>query len=320
MVVDAGGNPPLRSEERENPPGAPVRPKRPREMQDALNYYLYHPLAWQLARRLARTPLTPNMVSVIGALFVVAAAVSYSALPWPAGAVLGLALHMTWHVVDGADGDLARITGKSSPLGEMVDGICDYVSHIILYVVLAFVLARTMGLGVAWAWTGAAGLSHIVQSNHVEVQRRFYQYWIYGVPFLHHSRNDEIGLFNRKNGVARVFQVIANLYLRLAAGMTPYLEKVDEAVTAAAGDPANDFGRLAAIRAEISAENRPLLLLLKFLGPNPRAIVLGLAMIAGSPLYYFIYQGVVLNVLLVISVQLHNAAARRVAIRIAAIS
>ena len=31
----------------------PVRPLRPREMQDALNFYLYHPLAWQLARVLA---------------------------------------------------------------------------------------------------------------------------------------------------------------------------------------------------------------------------------------------------------------------------
>jgi len=35
-------------------------------MQDALNHYLYHPLAWQLARLLAPTPITPNMVSVSG--------------------------------------------------------------------------------------------------------------------------------------------------------------------------------------------------------------------------------------------------------------
>ena len=299
---------------KQGPGGAPVRPQRPREMQDPLNFYVYHPLAWQLARRLAHTPITPNMVSVIGGLFVVAAAIVYWGMAWPAGAVLGMVLHMTWHVVDGADGDLARITGKSSPLGEMIDGMCDYISHIVLYVLLAFVLTRTAGAGVAWAWTVAAGLSHIVQSNHVEVQRRFYQYWIYGVPFLHHSRNDEVGLFQRKSGIARLFQVIADLYLRLATGLTPHLERVDEAVTAASGDPA----RLAAIRETIAGEVRPLLLLLKFLGPNPRAIVLGLSMIlgAGSPLWYFIYQSVVLNLLLVLSVQLHNTAARRVAARL----
>ena len=108
------------------------RPKRPREMQDSLNFYLYHPLAWKLAKLLSRTPLTPNMVSVIGGLLVVLAGVVYfnmdstggtRAHGWPWGALLGLVLHMSWHVVDGADGDLARLTGKSSPIGEMVDGV-----------------------------------------------------------------------------------------------------------------------------------------------------------------------------------------------------
>ena len=117
---------------------APIkRPARAREMQDALNHYIYHPLAWQLARALAPTPLTPNMVSVFGGLLVVAAGAVYFTTSGPLWAILGMALHLSWHVVDGADGDLARITGKTSPLGELVDGICDYVSHIVLYVLLS---------------------------------------------------------------------------------------------------------------------------------------------------------------------------------------
>ena len=59
--------------------GSRKRPQRPRELQDPLNHYLYHPLAWQLARLLAPTPLTPNMVSVIGGCCVVAAAFAYAA-------------------------------------------------------------------------------------------------------------------------------------------------------------------------------------------------------------------------------------------------
>ena len=64
------------------------------------------------------------------------------------------------------------------------------------------------------------------------------------------------------------------------------------------------------------APKKPLLDFLKLLGPNPRAIVLGIGMIAGSPVYYFFYQVVVLNLLLLISVQLHNRAAKRTASRI----
>jgi phosphatidylglycerophosphate synthase len=285
-----------------------MRPQRPREMQDPLNHYLYHPLAWQLALRLARTPLTPNMVSVMGALCVVAAAVAYAQPWWPLSALLGLALHMSWHVIDGADGDLARITGRTSPTGEMVDGICDYASHIVLYLVLGWLLQAQLG-GLAWVITVAAGLSHIVQANHVEVQRRQYQWWVYGVPWLRNTHTE--GSETARSG----FGTLVSFYLGLATGLTPYALRIDAAVAAAVDkDPA----ALERIRAAIRAEAPPLLRLCKLLGPNPRAIVLGLSMLAGSPLWYFIYQAAALNALLVASVIAHNAAAKRIAARIGA--
>ena len=286
----------------------PPAPQRPRELQDPLNFYLYHPLAWRLALRLARTPLTPNMVSVVGAACVVAAAAVYTQPWWPLSALLGLALHMAWHVVDGADGDLARITGRSSPTGEMVDGLCDYLSHIVLYLVLGAFLAGQIGTGVAWAITIAAGLSHIVQSNHVEVQRRQYQWWVYGVPWLRNTHKE--GSETARSG----FGALVSLYLGMATGLTPHALKIDAAVAAVME---HDPARLERLRAAVRAEAPPLLRLCKLLGPNPRAIVLGLSMLAGSPLYYFIYQAVVLNGLLVFSVVAHNAAAKRIAARIA---
>ncbi|RZK01162.1 MAG: CDP-alcohol phosphatidyltransferase family protein [Novosphingobium sp.] len=287
--------------------GKVSRPVRARELQDPLNHYLYHPLAWQLAKRLAHTPLTPNMVSVIGALCVIGAAVAYAQPGWPGPALLGLVLHMTWHVVDGADGDLARITGKSSPTGELVDGLCDYLSHIVLYFVLGWLLDQQMGW-TAWLFMVPAGLSHIVQSNHVEVQRRQYQWWVYGTPWLRNTAKGQDA--TGKGGLG----AIVAAYLELASGMTPHALRIDAAVEAAKGDPA----RAEEIRAAVRAEAPPLLLMCKFLGPNPRALVLGASMLAGSPIWYFLYQAVVLNVLLVISVKMHNAAARRIAAEIGA--
>jgi len=290
----------------------PIRPQRPRELQDPLNYYLYHPLAWQLARVLARTALTPNTVSVIGAGFVVAAAIAYTQLAWPLSAALGMALHMSWHVVDGADGDLARLTGRASPIGEMVDGLCDYLSHAVLYILLALWLQVHGGMFAgwnAWALVVVAGLSHAVQSNHVEVQRRQYQYWVYGTPWLRTAQAQGDSPVDTSWAGALVA-----LYLSVATGMTPHALRIDAAVAAAQDDPA----RLAQIAGAVRAESPPLLLLCKFLGPNPRAIVLGLSMFAGTPLWYMLYQSVVLNALLVLSVGLHNAAAKRIAVRIGA--
>lgn len=291
---------------------APQRPLRPRELQDPLNHYLYHPLAWQLARALARTPVTPNMVSVFGACMVIAAAIAYSSLAWPVSAALGMALHMGWHVVDGADGDLARMTGRSSPIGEMVDGLCDYLSHVVLYLVLGWVLSHQAGLFAGWkgwALIVAAGIGHAVQANHVETQRRQYQYWVYGTPWLRNSHG--------KDGSATTsgfFGSLVSAYINVASGMTPHALRIDAAVEAAQGDPQ----RLAAIATAVRAESPPLLLLCKALGPNPRAIVLGLSMFAGSPVWYMLYQAVALNLLLVVSVKAHNAAAKRIAAAIGA--
>jgi len=244
---------------------------------------------------------------------VAAAGAVYWSTSGPLWAMLGMFLHMSWHVVDGADGDLARITGRSSPLGELVDGICDYASHIVLYILLALVLTRTLGPGWAWFWTLAAGASHVVQANHVEVQRRFYQYWTYGTPWLHNSSGANRELFRDKRGVGWLLRAFVAGYLRLAAGMSPNALRIDAAVTQAMAD---DPARLAQLRAEVQREQRPLLAMLRYLGPNPRAILLGLSMIAGSPLWYFLYLSVALNLLLMLSVRLHDAAAGRVVSRL----
>ncbi len=291
---------------------APKRPQRPRELQDPLNHYLYHPLAWQLARALAHTPITPNMVSVLGAGLVIAASAAYAGLSYPVSAALGMALHMSWHVVDGADGDLARMTGRSSPIGEMVDGLCDYLSHVVLYLVMGWVMTRiggAFGGWHAWALVVFAGISHAVQANHVEVQRRQYQYWVYGTPWIRLSHDAQDSATSRS-----VFAGLVSAYLGVATGMTPHALRVDAAVQAAQGNRAA-LDRIARIARE---ETQPLLLLCKILGPNPRAVVLGLSMFAGTPAWYMIYQSVVLNLLLVWSVMRHNAAAKRIAARIEA--
>ena len=297
------------------PDPAPAKPNtRPTELQDPLNLYIYHPLARRLARALSHTPVTPNMVSVFGGLMVVAAGVIYWGMDpwgwaWPTGALTGMALHLGWHVVDGADGDLARMTGRASPIGEIVDGICDYASHIVMYFLLAAVLQRSIG-GFAWPIMVAAGVSHVVQSNHVEVERRFYLAWMYGVPWLHHTQTKANGL----TGMMQVFRPGVALYMRLAAGLTPRAAQIDATVSTAAGDA----NKLARIRTIIGEERRPLLPLLKIMGPNPRAIVLGLGMLAGSPVWFFVYQALVLNALMALSLVLHDRAAQRIGVRLAA--
>ncbi|HEV2866876.1 MAG TPA: CDP-alcohol phosphatidyltransferase family protein, partial [Allosphingosinicella sp.] len=277
----------------------------PRELEDPLNLFVYHPLAARLARLLAPTPATPNGVSVAGALCIWAAAWAYTQLSWPAGVIAGLSLHMLWHVVDGADGDLARLTGKASPLGEMVDGACDYAGHSLLYVGLAAVLDDRIGL-IAWPFGFAAAASHALQTNHAETQRRSYLWWAYGIPWIKHAKAAGDAVFQGGSWGMLTFGWLGRAYLLVASWMNPRSAAVDEAIERAAGDPR----RIAFIRRTVRRASRRSLLLQQAVGANPRTIILGLSMALGSPLYFFLAETVLLNLLLLVSLWHHHAVGR----------
>ena len=301
-TAPALGRPALRNEAQ--------RP-RPRELQDPLNHFLYHPLAARLARLLQPTGISPNAVSVAGALCVWAAAWAYAALEWPLGAVLGFALLMAWHVVDGADGDLARLTGRASPTGELVDGVCDYSAQAVLYLVLAAMLDDSLG---AWAWVlaVAAAASHIAQTNHAETYRRSYLWWAYGVPWLKHAQAAGDQVFREQDWFSRTFAWMARGYLKLAEWMAPWSARLDALVDGAAGDPA----RVKHIRRLVRRASRGSLRYEKAVGPNPRTILLGVGMLFGSPLWFFLGELVLLNVVLALSVVHHNGVGRRLVTRL----
>ena len=77
---------------------------------------------------------------------------------------------------------------------------------------------------------------------------------------------------------------------------------------AALADPA----RMQQFRAASERNLRPLLKPLGLLGSNHRTIALGASMLAGTPLYFFLYEAVLLNMVLAWSISAHAAAGRRI--------
>jgi phosphatidylglycerophosphate synthase len=253
---------------------------RLRALQNPLDRALYHPLSARLAHLLARTPVTPNMVSVAGGLLVVLAGIAYVQPRWPFAALMGLCLHMSWHVLDGADGDLARLTGRISPTGEIVDGICDYSGHIVLYLLLGSAAFASAGW-VAWMLVIAAGVSRILQANFYEAQRRQYLGWVHGMPWLRTSPEEV------KN---TPFQKLGNAYLAVADQLAPSDADIDQAMA----DPA----RRDPVRTALLHLGPKALTGSDLLGANYRTLALGLLILAGSPLWYFLYEATILNLVL----------------------
>lgn len=151
---------------------------RDRRIEDPSNLWLIHPLGRMLLPAALRLGVSANAVSLTGLALGILAALSYADFErWPM-AVLGLLLSLGWLVADGLDGMVARATGTASPLGRVLDGLCDHGVFILIYVALA----TTWGTAGGWLLAITAGAAHTVQSSLYEGERARFHRRMRGQP------------------------------------------------------------------------------------------------------------------------------------------
>ena len=90
---------------------------------DILTLYLWRKAAFYLTRWAARARLTPNFVTLVGAVFCLLAFLLF----WHGEYWWGAASGFTYMVLDTVDGKLARVTGASSTWGEVFDHSIDII-------------------------------------------------------------------------------------------------------------------------------------------------------------------------------------------------
>ncbi len=105
-----------------------------------------------ISKRLVDTPITPNMMSVLTLLLGVAACASVSRGGY-APMLLGAFLLQWNSILDGVDGELARVRFQHSRLGQWLDTISDDATNILFWSALA-IGVRTLPHG---AWLSACG-------------------------------------------------------------------------------------------------------------------------------------------------------------------
>lgn len=256
-------------------------PGRPPEIEELANRLWVHPASRALVDRLVLTKVTPNQISFASVAGAMAASVCFVSLPPLWGATMGGAALFLWHVLDGADGDLARRTGRATASGELVDGICDHTSQALIYVSLAMVLQRSMGW---WAWPVAlaSALSHAVQANAYEAGRKTYRHWVYGAPWMRQRPDTSRSFAGRLN----------ILYLGAASIFSPgerLVDQVMENALARGGETSHEA------RKQYKAIQVGLVKRSGLLGSTGRSLAVICSLCAGTPLWLFLYEIFVLN-------------------------
>jgi hypothetical protein len=286
-----------------------------RDVEEALDVWFYRPLGYHLARAAWWLGLTPNAVTMIGALLGVLAGHLFLYEGW-IPALAGIALLVLSETFDSADGQLARMSGQYSKLGRILDGLASNLVFASIYVHVAIRVAPVVGGGTAAALIVLSALSHSFQCAVSDFYRN---------AFLHIAGGGRAELHDSKD-VERDYRALrfrddfgGKLLLRLYLNYTRQQEAVTrsfrdlrKAIQAAYPDGTPD-----SVRLEYRERNKPLLKYHNILTANTRMLALGLAVLANRPLFYLGFEIVVLNGLLaaVLWAQNRNNAALAGAVR-----
>ena len=263
----------------------PIR--RATEIEEITNLYFIHPLASRLVPFFAWMRLSPNAVSMTGMLFGILSGLAYYRYQDLRFTVAGFALMIAWHVMDGADGQLARLTHSQSHFGKVLDGISDNVTFLAVYTALAIALSHKHGDWM-YALVTVSALCHAIQSATYEAQRQEYEHWGWGrkpqePPPAGVERNGDA-----PPAIRRLFDFLDRLFfVRLSLATAGINRKFRNTMAAALQEQP---GNATLIRQRYRETLAPQLRSWSILSANYRTLGIFIAAVLEAPEYYFGFE------------------------------
>src|SRR5262245_51116386 len=148
-----------------------------REVEGVFDLYFYRPIGFWLAQFFARLKMTPAAVSLLAGIFGVVAGHLYFYRNLSIN-IAGMVLHVCANTLDNADGQLARLTGRQSREGRIIDSLADHLVFVSVYLHLTL---RYLFEGFSPAiclLALAAGISHALQGAAADYYRSSYLYFV----------------------------------------------------------------------------------------------------------------------------------------------
>lgn len=276
------------------------------DTENILDRYFYRPLGYKIALILNGTGITPNLVTIISIFIGVFGCILF----YPNDLylnLLGFLILVFANVLDCVDGQLARISGIKSEIGRILDGFCGDIWFLTFYTVMAL---RMMAYD-HWGWWSIAivvvsALSHLYQAGMVDYYKTLH------LHFLKNGQNSEFVFSDtikeklnqlewKKNPDKKFFLKLYYLYTLQQERSTPqlsaYVKHLNQTELSGYSEKTVQQFR------HKSLKMMPLLDGMTF---NARSLVMILSLVLQLEWVYFVFEIVILNILLCISVSKHE--------------
>lgn len=285
------------------------------DTEETFDLIFYRPLGFVWAKIARRLGITPNVITIASIFLGMAAgAAFYFNNIWIniAGAIL-----LVWaDSFDSADGQLARMTGQYSRLGRILDGLSGDIWFFCIYLAIclrenvtsSFFMAHPWAIWVLGAVTGAF---HSIQAAMADYYRQFHLYFVKGEDGSELETASNLwekfhALSWRKNFFQKLVLAFYTNYTVGQEKRTPSMQRLRQALAAAYGKKVPmEF------RQRFREEGKSLMKYTNILSFNTRTFALFAAiLIFRMPWLYFVFELVVLNIVLIYMMWRHEKLCR----------
>jgi phosphatidylglycerophosphate synthase len=285
------------------------------DTEETIDLLFYRPLGYRFALWAEKHGVVPNAISVLSIFLGVGAGLLFYPADWRLN-LPGILLLIAADICDSADGQLARMTGRFSRLGRILDGVCGDLWFITIYIAICCRLDFEWGWSI-WILAAAAGACHSLQAAMADYYRNFHLFFVKGRSGseLEDARQvaaDYRAISFRREPLYKVFMFFYRNYTREQEFFTPQMQRLRAQLRLRFGDRPIPVPLCNAFR----VFSLPLMKYTNILSFNCRAILLSVTLLAGEPWIYFVGELTLFNLLLLYMITRHEIICRRFARRL----
>ena len=274
------------------------------DTEEFIDIHFYRPIGYRWALFFNKLNISPNTVTILSIILGIAAGICFYFSSLPVN-LIGMFLLIWANSYDSADGQLARMTGKSSPLGRILDGACGDLWFFTIYAAICLRLTPTWGI---WIWLLGAitGFFHTKQAAMADYYRNAHLLFLKGKSGSELSDSKTLKEENKQltwknNFIYKFFNVFYINYTEGQEKWSPRFQEMMQTLRNQYDDEAPGWFRTA-----FREKSLPLMKYTNMLSFNTRVIALFISLFIGQPWLYFIFELTVLNAMLVYMVTKHE--------------
>ncbi len=275
------------------------------DTEEFIDIHFYRPIGYQWALLFNKLDISPNTVTIASIFIGIAAGICFYFNDLPIN-VVGMLLLVWANSYDSADGQLARMTGKTSPLGRVLDGTCGDLWFISIYAAICLRLTPEWGIWI-WILGAVTGFFHSKQAAMADYYRNIHLLFLKGESGSELSKADKLEadfakLSWNKDFIYKLFGLFYLNYTKGQEQLTPKFQKMMETIHKVYANKIPDE-----FRRKFRNKSLPLMKYTNMLSFNTRVIALFISLFINMPWLYFAFEMTVLNSMLIYMVVTHES-------------